>query len=265
MKDTLCIFYVGNIGGEYSTCLQRMRALMQLGRWVRSVNSIPPRESNRLLSVWSRINDKLFRLRLPHFRTIDLASVNDKIPNEVREAPVDVLWVDKGLMVQTKTLREVKKIQSTCIVLGYSSDDMAGRHNQSWNFSESLAQYDVYFTTKTYGVAELQALACPRVHFVASGFDPDTHRPVAVSAIEKKTIGGEVGFVGSFETERAGSMQFIAAQGVPVHIDGGGWENYPAHRGMRMERRGVFGSDYAKVLCACDMNLCFLRRVNRDR
>ena len=34
---------------------------------------------------------------------------------------------------------------------------------------------------------------------------------------------------------------------------------------LRIEGRAVYGDQYAEVLCAFDINLCFLRRLNRDR
>jgi spore maturation protein CgeB len=265
MNDYLSILFVGELT-EGGTCRQRLCALKQLGHKVLPIDVIPPQNSNRLLSAWSRINSKLFRMRLPHFRTIDLAGVNAAIRNHVRNTPVDVLWLEKGLSIWAQTLQEVKQARSRCIILGYSPDDMAARHNQSVDFLESLPLYDAYFTTKTYGVAELRALGCPRVYFVPNAFDPDTHRPIPVSADRRKAIGGEVGFVGTFEAERARSMQFVASQGIPVRIYGNGWHSFrPATPNLRIEGRAVLGDQYAEALCAFDINLCFLRRMNRDR
>jgi spore maturation protein CgeB len=34
---------------------------------------------------------------------------------------------------------------------------------------------------------------------------------------------------------------------------------------LRIEDRAIYGNDYAKAICATKINLCFLRRVNRDR
>jgi spore maturation protein CgeB len=265
MSETLSILYVGEMT-KGSTGWQRFRALEQLGHKVRPIDTAaPPRNSSRVLSVCSRINGKLFNMRLPHFRIIDLAGVNEAILNHVRSAPVDLLWLGKALAVRARTLREVKNIRPSCLILGYSPDDMAARHNQSDDFLEGLPLYDFYFTTKTYGVAELRALGCPRAHFVPNAYDPDTHRPIPVTADEKRALGGEVGFVGTFEAERGRSIRFLAARGMPVRIYGNGWKLQPVNGSPRVEGKAVYGQDYAKVLCAFDINLCFLRRLNRDR
>jgi spore maturation protein CgeB len=163
-------------------------------------------------------------------------------------------------------LRQIKKIHPSCVILGYSPDDMGSRHNQSGRFLRCLPWYDAYFTTKTYGVEELRAFGCPRVHFVANAFDPDTHRPVSITAERKQLIGAPVGFVGTFEEDRARSMHFLALQGINVRIYGNGWQSFRlATPNMRIEGRAVYGDSYAEVLSACDINLCFLRRMNRDR
>ncbi|MHB1421799.1 MAG: CgeB family protein [Gemmataceae bacterium] len=264
MSETLSILYVGSLR-EGLSCRQRLRALQQLGQTVDAIDIERSPGGNRLLSAWSRITYKLYRMRLlPRFKAIDFAGANEAILNHVRSVPVDVLWIDTGRTIRAQTLREVKKNRPRCIILGYTGDDLMARHNQSSQLLEGLPLYDVYFTTKTFGVAELRALGCPRVRFTPFAFDPDAHRPVSVSADEKKMIGGEVGFVGFFEEERARSMRFLASRGIPVRIYGGGWKSQASNRCLRVEHRTVWGEDYVKVLCSFDINLGFLRRLSRD-
>jgi len=99
-----------------------------------------------------------------------------------------------------------------------------------------------------------------------NGFDPVTHRPVPVSAAERKRWGGPVGFIGQWEPDRADSLRALARAGVPVRVWGYTWERMrAAPPGLVLENRAVWGEDYAKAICAFDINLCFLRKVNRDR
>ncbi|HEY1343140.1 MAG TPA: glycosyltransferase [Bryobacteraceae bacterium] len=265
MSEALSILYVGDLR-EGMSCRQRLRALKQLGHEVDSIDIVPPSERNRFLSTWSRITFKLYRMRLlTSFKAIDFAGANEAILNHIRNVPVDVIWIDSGRTIRAQTLQEVKKACPHCIILGYTGDDMMARHNQSSQFLEGLPLYDVFFTTKTFGVAELRALGCPRVHFTPFGFDPDAHFPISVSADEKKTIGGEVGFIGFYEEERARSMQFLASHGISVRIYGDGWKSQRVNECLRVEGRTVFGQDYVRTLCAFDINLGFLRRMSRDR
>ncbi len=264
MDDYLSIIYLGDLT-DGGTCHQRLRALQQLGHRVWPVD-IRASTNRSLRVMFSRISHKLFRIGVPYLGPVDLARINRQILDLANTRHPDVLWLEKGLQVRPGTLRRVKKIHPSCVIIGYCPDDMAARHNQSGQFLRGLPWYDVYFTTKSYGVEELKALGCPRVHFVGNAFDPNTHRPMALTAERKKLIGAPVGFVGTFEADRARSMQFLALQGIDVRVYGNGWNSFhPATPNLRIEGRAVYGDEYAEVLCACDINLCFLRRINRDR
>jgi spore maturation protein CgeB len=265
MKNCLSIIYVGELE-EGTTSFQRLRALEQLGHRVWPVASVIP-EKLSPRTLLSRVSHKLFRMGVPHLGPLDLARTNQRILDLVRTRPVDVLWLDKALAIQARTLRRVKAMQPSCSILGYSPDDMNGRHNQTGQFLRSLPWYDFYFTTKTYGVSELLALGCPRAYFVPNAYDPHTHRPMPLTAERKRQIGGPVGFIGTFEAERAQSILFLASQGIDVRVYGDGkWDalrgKYP---NLRIEGHAVYGNHYAEAICAFDINLCFLRRLNRDR
>ena len=264
MNDCLSILFVGELL-KGKTSHQRFCALEQLGHRVWPVDlTLRSRFTPR--AVLSRLSHKLFRMGVPYLGPLDLAGINRRILDLACTRSVDVLWLEKGIHVHRSTLQRVKETGQSCTIIGYCPDDMGARHNQSGQFLRSLPLYDVYFTTKTYGVEELKALGCPRVHFVANAFDPNTHRPVTLTAERKKLLGASVGFVGTFEEDRARSMDFLASQGIGVRIYGNDWQSFhPSSPNLRIEGRAVYGDEYAEVLCACDINLCFLRRMNRDR
>ena len=89
--------------------------------------------------------------------------------------------------------------------------------------------------------------------------------PTPIDAETRERLGARVGFIGSFEAERAQSMLELAQAGVPVRIWGNGWKSMlGAHENLHVENSPVYGEDYIKVLCATDVNLGFLRRLNRD-
>jgi spore maturation protein CgeB len=265
MSNRLSILYVGDLV-EGGTTLQRLRALEQLGHRIWPVDARVP-EGTSPGAMLSRISHKLFRLGIPYLGPLDLAQINRQILDLIRTRPFNILWLDKVLQVSARTLRCVKAMQPSCIILGYSPDDMNGRHNQSGQFLRGLPWYDVYFTTKTYGVSELRALGCPRAYFVPNAYDPHTHRPVSLTAERRRQIGGPVGFLGAFEAERGRSIEFLASQGIDLRVYGDeGWDalrgKYP---NLRIEGHAVYGNHYAEAICAFDINLCFLRRFNRDR
>jgi len=113
----------------------------------------------------------LFRKGFNYFGHKDTTGVNYKIIKALKDIPIDILWIDKGLTIKAETLRWVKRNVQNCIILGYSPDDMFSRHNQSREFLTGLKDYDLFVTTKSYGVEELKSLGAKRVLFVGNSFD----------------------------------------------------------------------------------------------
>ena len=251
------ILYVGHLtpGG---TCLQRQHAFEDLGCRLTLVDLASPAGVARERRLWERVRRKLLGPR-------DWTGANRQIRDWVRRSRFDALWIDRGLQITAATLHAVKLAQPECRIIGYSPDDMYARHNQSPNFRRHLPLCDIFFTTKSYGVAELKALGCPDVGFLDNAFDPYTHRPLPVSAEERQRYGGPVGFVGTWEPARAHAMYQLAQAGIPVRIWGNMWERCRTrHPNLTIEGRALYGDDYARALNAFDINLCFLRKQNRD-
>ncbi|HET6248920.1 MAG TPA: glycosyltransferase [Tepidisphaeraceae bacterium] len=237
----------------------RMQAMQELGHEVFAVPTTPPTHSTWISAFPSRV---MRRLRHP----LDEVGANRLMRAAAATEKFDLIWIDKGLGIRPQTLRAVRAAQPHAVVAGYSPDDMAGRHNQSAYFLKGLPLYDVYFTTKTYGVEELKALGVPRVFFSGNAFDPHVHHPRDITAEQRKQLGGPVGFIGDYEYERAAMMYGLAKNGIPIRIWGPNWEKNPLqHPNLRIEHRVLLGDDYGTAICAFDVNLGFLRRINRDK
>jgi spore maturation protein CgeB len=217
-------------------------------------------------SVRNKQKSFLQRLRCNLFSPPDLGNANKHILSSLRRNPVDVLWLDKALTISPTTFRIVRQIGVKTIIVGYSPDDMAAKHNQSRAFLDSLCLYDVYFTTKSYGIKELENLGVQRAFFVGNAYDPNTHRPMTITEEEKKRFGAEVGFIGDYEFDRAQSMLFLAQNNIPVRIWGPNWDKKCrlTHPNLKIENRPLWGDEYAKAICSFDINLHFLRKINRD-
>jgi len=257
--------YVGPLcaGG---TCLQRMNAMIHLGHIVHEIDTEPLQVHKIKSELTSRITRKLYRLGL-EIDSVgkDISDVNNSIVSNINNTMFDLIWIDKGLVVTQETMMEIKNRQPDCIIAGYSPDDMSARHNQTPQFLRSIKYYDVYFTTKSYGVKELESLGCRRVIFCGNAYDPFLHRPIQIDEETKKLFGGPVGFIGDYERERAESIHSLAKAGIPVRIWGPNWHRFRCnHPLIRIENKSVWGDDYAKSICSFDINLCFLRKINRD-
>lgn len=265
MGETWRILFVGDLreGWQFR---QRRDALREMGYQVTSVSTVGPAEVPRMKRFASRVGFKLFRMGVGRFSLRELNGENDLILRYLQESPQDVLWLDRAVTVEAETLHAARQLQPRCVIAGYGNDDMAARHNQSRQFLEHLPLYDVYFTTKSYNVAELESLGCRRCVFIRKGFDPNLHRPVPVTAEDRHRLGGPVGFVGAWESDRARSLFHVAESGVPVRIWGGGWQRCRSpHPAWKLGYRDVLGEEYTRTLCSLEIALCFLRKMNRDR
>jgi len=253
------IVYVGPLwyGG---TCLQRMEALRQLGHQILPVDTEPEDVRRKSQRFSCRVKRKLLG-------PSDLAKANQNLIQLLRTHNVDVLWLDKALTIEPRTLVFLRQISPKTIIVGYSPDDMYGSHNQSRQFLKHLHMYDVFFTTKSYNVSELLRLGCPQVEFIGKAFNRNLHRPLSVSKEERSMLGGPVGFIGSAEKERAQSIAFLAEKGIRVKVWGHKWIRWQKKLRAKIAVAGPsqYGQQYAKIINSFDINLGFLRKINRDR
>lgn len=211
-------------------------------------------------SVWARV---CFRAGYPR----DFSHINRRIVEAAVQHRPEVLWIDKLVELRPGTLRQVKQVYPQTKLVWYSGDDMTARHHQSAYFRRCLPLFDVVFTEKSYNCnpEELPALGARNVVFVDNTYDVHTHFPVQVTQEDVERLGGDVGFIGTFEAPRAESMMYLAEQDVLVRIWGNGWRDWIGkHPNLQVEDRPLFGADYIKAICATKINLAFLRKGNRD-
>ncbi len=260
----LALSPVSSYGG-HNTSIHRIRALRSLGFQVQVIDSAHETGISRLKVLENRFRNRLFRAGLP-IPLIDLTRDNERLLAEVAREHWDFIWLEGAMTMGAKTLRQVRKHCPSAMILGFSPDDMYGRHNQSQAFLNALPEYDTFITTKTYNVDELKALGCHRVIFIGNGYDPETFKPWSVSEDDVQRLGGDIGFIGTYEPERANWMCELARRGMKVRVWGGAWEKMKLHHpNLRLEYEPLYGDDFAKACNAFKINLAFLRKLNRDQ
>ncbi|MGY6214047.1 CgeB family protein [Methylolobus aquaticus] len=250
-----------------STTLHRALALRALGHDVDIIDTWRDPNWQEKEVILSRLVSRMYRAGLWNAVVVpDLNAANHKVIEAVHSQNYEVLWLDKALTIHSSTLLAAKTTRPALRLVGFSPDDMLARHNHSRQFLDQLPYYDIFFTTKSYNVAELLALGCRRVEFIGNAYDPGVHRPVQGTVEDRRLLGGQVGFIGSFERERAEAMLFLAQHGIPVRIFGGNWAHRtaPHHRNLIIERRTLLDHEYARAVGVFDINLHFLRKANRD-
>jgi len=256
------ILYIGDLN-EYGRCFQRYRALLDLNYKVAGLSFIP--EGN--LPGISKAPNIFFRIANKLGYPPDNTNTNNEISDQTKNFKPDIIWIDKGLMIRPTTLRNVKLINPTAKVCFFSEDDMFAPHNHSTYFKKCLPLYDLVFTAKSYNALpdELPKLGARRVVFVDQAYDVCAHRPMEVSQKDKDKFGADVGFIGTFEKDRAMKMLHLAKNGIMVRIWGNNWESWmKKYPNLQVENQPLYGDEYALAISATKINLCFLRKINRD-
>ncbi|TCN14066.1 spore maturation protein CgeB [Bacillus sp. BK006] len=254
------IIYIGHLNNKARAC-QRYKALCELGYQVLAHTSVP--KSRGYYDKPNLIDRVLWKIGIPR----DTTKVNTKILNSLSEFKADILWIDKGNTIYPRTLKKIKKIHPIVKIISFAEDDMYAKHNHTRFYKKGLKYYDWVFTTKSYNTEkfELPSFGAKNVIFIGNAFDRNVHKPIQLSEKDYKKYSADVSFIGSYEKERAGSLLFLAQNGVKVRVWGGGWENFQfTHSNLIIEGRSLFEEEYIKAICATKINLCFLRKINRD-
>lgn len=253
----LRILFVGPLVAG-STTLQRCQTLQREGHQLTAVNTLPAPWSRVALTLPYRA---LHRLGGPY----DLAFANHQLLALARTPAPDVVWIEKGRTIEAATLRALRGRWPLAAIVAYSPDDMFNPRNQSRQWRACLPLYDLHVTTKRHNRSELREAGARDVLVVVGSFDSLVHRPMPVDEATRTRFGGDVGFIGWPEPERAQSMRSLAEHGVPVRIWGPWAAWHGTHPNLRIEGRPLWTDDYARAISAFRINLCFLRKVNRDR
>ena len=250
------ILFVGSIW-EGSTGSQRLNAFKDLGYHVTVVDTTPP----SLSWPMSFLNRICFRLGF----CWDFSGANKAILGNIYTIGFDVIWIEKGLMIKTDTLKKINKAQTLAKLVAYSCDDNLLRGNQSRRYLRGIPFYNVHITTKTYNVPELTAMGARDVQFFANAYDRIAYKPVQLSTEDKVKWGSDIAFLGGFQKPRYDMMLALANKGIVITIWGPGWEPYVnIHPNLIIKPGWVMAKNAAKIFCATKINLHFLHKAARD-
>jgi hypothetical protein len=254
---------VGGYGG-FNTSVHRVRALESLGAEVDVVDTAPDTAS-RLGRLGLRVTHQLY-VRGLAIGLSDPTFTRRRVLAAARRRHYDIIWLEKALTIGPRVVRALRNVCPRAKIVGFSPDDMVLRQTQSRQFVEALRYYDCFITTKAHSVDALRALGAAQVVVVGSGFDPEAFRPLPLASGDVARFGGDVGFIGSFERERAELLIGLARADVHVRIWGDGWGALrERHPNLRVEGKPLYNDDYARACQAFKINLGFLRKLNQDQ
>lgn len=191
-----------------------------------------------------------------------ISRLNRDILISVKKNQPDIIFFEKALYIYPKTLQCIKEMGIT--IIHFSTDDQFNPKNQTRFYLNSINLYDIHITTKSYNVEELYHIGAKQVIFVNNATDEEIFKPLFDIDINEYKC--DVGFIGTWEKERANSILYLAENGIEVRIWGPGWSNKSnlKHPNIRIENKYLRGLEYVYAINATKINLNFLRKENRD-
>ena len=267
MNNFISILAVGPVTSYsgFNTCIQRINAFKKLGAEVEVIDTTNSTGGVSFTNKYiSKIRNVLFRLGVPIDVFTDKTTLK-LILNNKKLNECNFLWLDKILDLDGADLKVIKNHKKNGIIVGFSPDDMNGRHNQTQQFLRALPNYDLYVTTKSYNTSELKDRGVKNVYYMENGYCSDEFYQVQTSCDDELLFGGDIGFIGTYEKERADSMMYLVNNGLKVRIWGAGWEKFKSkHPNLRIENNILTHKNFSIACNAFKINLGFLRKSNRD-
>src|SRR5262245_14651916 len=181
----------------------------------------------------------------------------------------NVVWLEKPVFVFPRTLRRLRALPGVRLVY-HNTDDWRGRdrlHALHWRYLlRGLRRYDLYVLSNAHNVAEFREVDLRPVHHMELAANPAIRDPGALSEAERRRLGAPVGFIGHYEPETERLLLAVVRTGIEARVYGGGWEVATADGPLRraIEGRLVWGDEYARAICAFDVNLGIVSKWNRN-
>lgn len=241
-----------------SMAAQRYQIFKGMGHEVIAVD-------NSIGEPYSRLKKVIFRITRRINFPLDLDGINSKITEICNVTKVDLIWIDKGMNIYPGTLKLIKKQMHYAPIVNFNPDNpFIPQKGWRW-FKQCMPYYDIFFVPREVSVTDHLRAGARLVKRFYWGYTPELHRPLAVSESDRVKFGEAVGFIGSYEKNRAETMQSVAQRGVPVRVWGDGWKwRKKRLSDLIIEGRTAWGPDFVKAINSFDINLCFLNKQNHD-
>ncbi len=256
----LSILFVGQIVPGARTS-QRVGAFQRLGCDVTVV------ETNRPGATYEDKPGFFDRLRYRFRRPADKGGANSAICSLATASHFDIAWFERAVEIRASTLLSLKAALPNIKLVWYSEDDMMNSLHRTVYVEECISLYDLWVTTKSLNARpeEIPSFGAKRILYVHNSYDPTLHHPPHHPAGNFSRWECDVGFVGTYESPRAETLLYLAENGISLRVWGNGWDQMKTgHPNLKIEQKPVYDQDYVQAVAHSKINLCFLRKGNRD-
>jgi len=169
-----------------------------------------------------------------------------------------VVFVYKGAFVRPETLIFARE-RKCKLVLFYPDVSMSAH---GVNIPKSIPLYDLIFTTKTFGIKDLETTyGVKNARFIPHGYDPEIHRKLPISTEDKNTFGCDVSFIGTWSPKKELWLSVLKQKAPGVNLKVWGEQWFKAGTEVlksSIQYTGVVGDLYAVAIQCSKINLGIL-------
>jgi glycosyltransferase involved in cell wall biosynthesis len=207
--------------------------------------------SMKTLNIITKTGERLLRPR-------QIEEYNNAIKNKISVFRPDIVLVYKGVFVKPATLQFARN-HNCRLVLFYPDVSLT---NHGTNIPGSIPLYDLIFTTKTFGITDMQTMfGVKKASFIPHGFDPEIHRKLEISAGESAIFGCDVSFIGTWSLKKEKWLAYLIENipGLNIKIWGDQWEKtVSTSLKTAIQGRSIVGDLYAIAIQCSKINLGIL-------
>ena len=130
----------------------------------------------------------------------------------------------------------------------------------------ALPQYDMVFTTKSFGVGDMKSLGVRNATVLLHAFDPELHRPLDLSDDDHARYDCDASFIGTWSPKKERILAALQERlpDLRLRIWGAQWTKAGSPGLSRaIQGRAIEGLEYVKAIRASTINLALLSEQRR--
>ncbi len=191
-------------------------------------------------------------------RPLQEKEFNEVIKSRINTFRPDIIFIYKGAFVQPQTIAYAR--QQGCKPVMFYPDVSMTFHGA--NIPASIPLYDLIFTTKTFGIKDMQdKFGVKNAVFMPHGFDPEIHRPLQPGKEERKIFGCDASFIGTWSPKKEQWLAHLKENmpEIDLKIWGDQWHKAgTASKKSSIQGKSILGDLYALAIQCSTINLAIL-------
>ena len=201
---------------------------------------------------------KLTKVLERFIRPMQEDEFNSAIEKKIRVFQPDVLFVYKGVFVKPATLLFARN--NNCKLVLFYPDVSMTAHGD--NIPKSIPLYDLVFTTKTFGIRDMELkYGTKNTFFIPHGFDPEIHRKLKIDDKSARLFNCDVSFIGTWSPKKEKWLAYLkeTLPEIKLMIWGDQWDKVSGTMlSTSIQGKSVVGDLYAIAIQCSTINLGIL-------